>query len=449
MEDARARRRRTCRWDVPPTVRRAVALAVLAAALCAGPTAAAAPGALPQNSSSISVDSTTQPIPPPPPQMLPTAGEETASTSAAAAAPDPADLAQQQLAGMDTSSLASFVNTIGQMLPGAGLGWGSLTDLLHGRGVLRQPQVLLQALGAVFVGELRASMGLLGKLLVLVVLAGVLRQIQGAFESEAVGRIADAVVFLALGALCLAGFGIAADLARRAIADLSSFMVALLPALVGLLAAGGSVTTAGLMHPLMVAAVNAVGLAVRAVVFPLALLAAVIDLVGAFAPSFKLSSLSALMRQIAVGVMGLLFTAFLGVVAVSGAAGSVADGVALRTGKYAIKTFVPVIGGMFADAAELVLTSGWLLRSGLGLLGLVAVAVLVAVPILKMLALWAIYRVGGAVAQPVGGEGVAQVLGGVGSALVLLTLAVATVGLMCFLSLAVLVGAGSATWAAK
>ena len=448
MKDAGARPQRTCSGGLVAAVCRALALAAFSAILCVGPAAAAAPGPLAQNSPAAPVDSTTPPVPPPAPAVLPDPGTQNASATGVAS-PDPGDLADQQLAGMDTSSLASFVNTIGQMLPGTGLGWGSLTDLLHGRGVLRHPQVLLQALGGVFVGELRTSMGLLGKLLVLVVLAGVLRQIQGAFESEAVGRIADAVVFLALGALCLAGFGIAADLARRAIADLSSFMVALLPALVGLLAAGGSVTTAGLMHPLMVAAVNAVGLAVRAIVFPLALLAAVIDLVGAFAPSFKLSSLSALMRQIAVGVMGLLFTAFLGVVAVSGAAGSVADGVALRTGKYAIKTFVPVIGGMFADAAELVLTSGWLLRSGLGLLGLVAVAVLVAVPILKMLALWAIYRVGGAVAQPVGGEGVAQVLGGVGSALVLLTLAVAAVGLMCFLSLAVLVGAGSATWAVK
>lgn len=386
---------------------------------------------------------------PPPPQMLGGPGEQTASASGSSAAPSPADIADQQLAELDTSSLASFVNAIGQMLPGTGLGWQNLRDLLHGGGVLRHPQALLQALGGVFVGELRASMGLLGKLMVLIVLAAVLRQIQGAFDSEAVGRIADAAVFLALGALCLAGFGLAANMARSAIADLSSFMVVLLPALVGLLAASGSVTTAGLMHPLMVAAVNAVGLLVRAVVFPLALLAAVLDIVGAFSPNFKLSSLSALMRQIAVGVMGLLFTAFLGVVAVSGAAGSVADGVALRTGKYAIKTFVPVVGGMFADAAELVLTSGWLLRSGLGLLGLVAVAVLVAVPVLKMLALWAIYRVGGALAQPVGGEGVAQVLAGVGNALVLLTLAVSAVGLMCFLSLAVLVGASSATLAMR
>jgi stage III sporulation protein AE len=365
------------------------------------------------------------------------------------AGPSPAELAQQELGNLDTSAIAQYLEALGQELPGSGLGRSTLGDVLRGGGVLRHPGQILQALGGVFVGELRRSAGLLGRLLVLVVFAAVVRQIQAAFAAEAVGRVADAAVFLALGALCLAGFDLAADLARRAVTDLSSFMVALLPALVGLLAASGAVTTAGLLQPAMVGAVNAVGLVVRAVVFPLALLGALLDLVGAFAPSFRLSSLSGLLRQVATGVLGLCLTAFLGLVAVEGAAGSVADGVALRTGKYVVRTFVPVVGGLLADTAELILTSGWLLRSGLGLVGLLAVVLLVAVPVLKMLALWMIYRLAAAAAQPVGGDGVAQVLAGIGGALALLTTAVAAVGLMCFLSLTVLVGASGAALAGR
>ena len=405
--------------------------------------AAAAPPTVPVAGQGAGPGASLAPPPPPPPSGP---GNGVAS-SGGTPVPAPADLAQSQLQGVDTAGIATFVNEIGAQLgPDAGFGWHSLGDFLHGGGLLRHPDRLLTALTALFAGELRQSLGLLGKLLVLVVLAGVVRQIQGAFENEAVGHIADAVIFLALGVLCLVGFTLAVRLARGAVGDLSSFMVALLPAMVGLLAAGGSVTTAGLMHPAMVAAVNAVGIHVRAVVFPLVLLAAVLDIVSAFTPSFKLTSLAALIRQISLGVLGLLFTVFLGVVAVSGAAGAVADGVALRAAKYASKAFVPIVGGMFADTAELILTSGFLLRSGLGLLGLVTIVLLVVIPVLKMLALWAVYRLAAAVAQPVGGEGVASVLGGVGGALVLLTVAVAVVGLMCFLSLAALVGAGSAAF---
>jgi stage III sporulation protein AE len=308
---------------------------------------------------------------------------------------------------------------------------------------------VLNALLAVFAGQLRGSLRLLGELLVLVVFAAVLRQVQGAFEGEAVAAVADAAVFAALGAICLAGFALAVRLAQGAVTDLSSFMIALLPALVGLLAATGAPTTAGLLHPALLAGLEVVGMAVRAAVFPLLLLAAVLDIAGAFAPRFRLTSLAGLMRQAGLGLLGLLLTVFLGVVAVQGLAGAVADGVALRAAKYATKTFVPVVGGLFADAAEVVLSSSFLLRSGVGVVGLVAVALLVAVPVMKMLALWLVYRLSAALAQPVGGEGVAQVLGGVAGTLSLMTLAVGAIGLVCFLSLSVLVGAGGAAFALR
>ena len=415
-----------------------VLLGLVVAFLLAGPAAVAASGA------PLAAATTAHP----------TAGSAqasaTASTTGAAAGqggtkglPSPASLALKELGRLDTAPVQAFIDRIDRELgPGAPLTWQSLRDFIEGRGLLRHPGRLLPALGGLFVGELRKSMGLLGKLLLLVVLAGVVRQIQGAFEGEAVGRIADAVVFLALGSLCLVGFGLAVGMARSAVNDLSSFMLALLPAIVGLLATSGAWTAAGLVHPVMVAAIDGVALIVRAVVFPLALLGAVLDITSALSPSFRLTSLAGLLRQVSVGLLGLLFTIFLGIVAVQGAAGSIVDSVALRTAKYATRAFVPIVGGMLADMTDLVLTSSLLLRSGLGLVGLVSVALLVAIPVLKMLALWSIYRLAAALAQPVGGEAVAQVLGGVGSALVLLTTAVTVVGLMCFLSLAVLVGAG-------
>lgn len=417
---------------------------VAAAAAPAASSTPAAPAATPGAPTGAASPAVAAGVPPPATTGTPGGGVASAGSGAP---PTPGAAAAAQLRGLETGTIASFIDGIGRQLgSGSGFGWSNLLQFLHGGGLLRHPDRILAALGGVFVGELRQSLGLLGKLLVLVVLSGVVRQLQGAFENEAVGRIADAVVFLALGAICLAGFSVAVALARTAVVDLSSFMVALLPALIGLLAASGSPVTAGLLQPAMVAAVGAVGIVVRAVVFPLVLLAAVLDIVSAFSPQFRLTSLAGLMRQISLGVMGLLFTVFLGVVAVEGAAGAVADGVALRAAKYAAKAFVPIVGSMFADTAELVLTSGFLLRSGLGLIGLVTIVLTMAIPVLKMMALWGVYRLAAAVAQPVGGEAVAAVLGGVGGALVLLTLAVAVVGLMCFLSLAVLVGAGSAAF---
>jgi stage III sporulation protein AE len=439
---------------------RRLAVALVALGAVASPAAvsrAAAPPAFASAAAPWSPAAAPSLSPPPGVGGAATPGEAPRSARGAPApAPTPAlspevrAAAQQQLEGLDTSTMQRFVAALQQQLgPGAGFSWDNLGRFLQGEGLLRHPGRLGQALLGVFAGELRANTRLLGELLVLVVFAAVLRQIQGAFEGEVVGRVADAAVFLALGAVCLAGFSLAVRLAEGAVGDLSSFVVALLPALVGLLAATGAPATAGLLSPALLAAVDATGVLVRSLVVPLLLLAALLDVVGAFAPPFRLSSLSGLMRQVGLGAMGLLLTVFLGVVAVQGAAGAVTDGVALRAAKYATRAFVPVVGGLLADTAELVLSSSFLLKSGIGLFGLLSVALLVAVPVMKMMALWAVYRLAAALAQPVGGDAIGQVLGGVAGTLGLLTLAVTAAGLMSFLSLAVFVAAGGAAFALR
>jgi stage III sporulation protein AE len=153
------------------------------------------------------------------------------------------------------------------------------------------------------------------------------------------------------------------------------------------------------------------------------------------------------LRQVGVGVLGLVLLVFFGVVSVGGAAAAITSGVTLRAAKYATKTFVPVVGGIFADAAELMLASGFLLKSGIGIFGLLTVLLMVALPVLKMMALWAIYRLAAALAQPVGGETISHVLGGVAGAVAILSLSVAAVGLACFLAVAVTVAAASAVFA--
>jgi stage III sporulation protein AE len=359
-------------------------------------------------------------------------------------------LAERQLENLDTSAIQGFVRDLDRQLQpyGGGLSWRDLTALVLGRGGW-QPGRLGRALLAAAADEVRANLHLLGELMVLVVLASLLGQIRAAFEGDAVARVADGVVFLALGSLALGGFVLAGHVASGAVDSLVSFMMAILPALLALLAAGGGWASAGLLHPLMVVTVNAVSLAVRAWVFPLVFLAAVLDMVGALSPSFRLSSLSGFLRQVGLGLLGLMLAMFIGVVAVEGAAGAVADGVALRAAKYAARLFVPVVGSMFADATELVVTSGLLLRSGLGVAGLVLVGLLVALPLIKLVVLWGAYRVSAAVAQPVGGEAVAHVLGGVAATLSLVAVTVAAVGLMCFLALASLVAASGAAVALR
>ncbi|MDQ7792996.1 MAG: stage III sporulation protein AE [bacterium] len=292
--------------------------------------------------------------------------------------------------------------------------------------------------------ELVASHRILGTLLTLIVLTALLRNLQAAFAGEEVARVAYLVCYLVLVYMAAAGFVLAVGLARGVVRDLLSFMQAVLPLMITLLMGTGALASAGLFHPMLVAGTHVVGSVVADVVLPLILFAAACDLASSSLGGVRVRGLAALLRQAALGVLGVLLSGFLGIVAVYGVAGAVADGVSLRTAKFMAGTFIPVVGKIFSDAVEVVFGTTLVLKSALGVLGMLAVFVLTVFPLLKLVALVIIYRLAAALAGPFDVPVVADSLQDIATGLTLVGVAAAAVGLVFLVALAAMVGAGNA-----
>ncbi|EKP93822.1 stage III sporulation protein AE [Thermaerobacter subterraneus] len=376
----------------------------------------------------------------------------TAAIPGPAAAAPPAFVDVEQLAREqweETEGATGFLEAldrvrqqVGEAIPG--LDWEHTLDALRRGELPWSAGDLLGALLRALAGEVLTNGGLLLRLLVLAVLLAVLQAIENAFDNEAVARAAYAVTYLALIALALVSFRDALTISQQAIRGLVDFLLASLPVLLTLMASTGALATAGILHPLVVATAHTVSVIVGQWVLPLIFLAAVVDIAGHFPVGNSLSGLSRLLRQAALVILGLAGTVFLTVVAIQGAAGSVADGIALRTAKYLVGTFIPVVGGMLSDSVELVVTSSLLLKNAVNLLGMLAVFALVAWPLLKLVALVFVYRLVAAAIQPVGPGHVAGALQSMGDHLVLVGAATAVVGLMFFIVMAVMLAAGNA-----
>ncbi|GAB6876021.1 stage III sporulation protein AE [Thermaerobacter litoralis] len=356
-------------------------------------------------------------------------------------------LAQRQWE--ETEGAAGFLQAldrvreqVGEALPG--LDWESTWQALRRGELPWDAGDILGALLRALAGEVVTNGGLLLRLLVLAVLLAVLQAIENAFDNEAVARAAYAVTYLALIALALVSFRDALAVSQQAIQGLVDFLLASLPVLLTLMAGTGALATAGILHPLVVATAHTTSVIVGQWVLPLIFLAAVVDIAGHFPVGTSLSGVSRLLRQAALVLLGLAGTVFLTVVAIQGAAGTVADGIALRTAKYLVGTFIPVVGGMLSDSVELVVTSSLLLKNAVNLLGMLAVFALVVFPLLKLVALVFVYRLVAAAIQPVGPGHVTAALQSMGDHLVLVGAATAVVGLMFFIVLAVMLAAGNA-----
>lgn len=293
--------------------------------------------------------------------------------------------------------------------------------------------------------EIFSNSKLLGELLVLAVICAVLKNIQTAFEKGTVSTVAWALCYMVMFIIALKSFTIALNIGRTAIDDMVSFMHAMLPILITLLSAMGNFTSAALFHPLTLAVLSGISTLIKNIVFPLFFFSAILGLVSNISEKFQVSKMSALFKQWGMALLGLFLTVFMGFLMVQGITGSVADGVAMRTAKFATGTFVPVVGKMFADVVDAVVGTSLLLKNVIGMVGLISVFFICAFPALKILSIMIIFRVAAAVSQPISDSKLVDCLNIIGSNLGLVFASVASVGVMFFFVIAIVLGAGNAS----
>jgi len=294
-----------------------------------------------------------------------------------------------------------------------------------------------------FFDEILHNVQLLGGILILSVLAAVLESIQSAFERQAVSDIAYAVIFLVLLVLAIGSFTEAIGYAKHAIQSMNEFMLATVPIVIALLAASGALASAAFYSPVMLFAIHFISNLVFLFVFPLIFFSAVLDITSALSPRYKLTRLAGLMRSVGVAVLGIAMSAFLGVTAVQGAGKGIADGVALRTIKFSVSTFVPVIGKAVSDAAETVASASLLVKNAVGIAGLVIVACIAVFPALKILAMSIIYSGSAALMQPLGDNPIIACLATLSKSLIYVFACVAAVALMFFVSICILLASAN------
>lgn len=277
----------------------------------------------------------------------------------------------------------------------------------------------------------------LGIMLLLAVLAAFLERLGEATEVEGAVGIARMAVASSVILVAMRAFTDALGLVEHLVSGLVRLMESMIPLVVVLTASSGALASAGIYHPMMLATVNVVAVATRRWVLPLILMAAVVEVLSEWLPRFSLRQLSLLFRQAGLALLGGLLTLFLGVMAIEGAAGSVADGLTLRAGKFLMGTFVPVVGKMFSDAMEAILGSSLLLRNSVTLLGALAIIVAVSLPVVQLFLIMFCYRVAAAASEPLESGPVTKSLTAMANSIGWLIAVAGAVGLMFFLMVTV------------
>ncbi|NLZ55022.1 MAG: stage III sporulation protein AE, partial [Thermoanaerobacteraceae bacterium] len=143
--------------------------------------------------------------------------------------------------------------------------------------------------------------------------------------------------------------------------------------------------------------------------------------------------------------LGLFLSVFLGILVVQGAAASAVDGISIRTAKFASKNFIPIVGGIFSDTVDTVVGCSLILKNAIGFAGLIVILLTILFPVIKILAMVFIYRLAGAIIQPLGEEAMVKCLNDMANNLTFIAITVSSVALMFFVAVTVIIASGNIT----
>jgi stage III sporulation protein AE len=283
----------------------------------------------------------------------------------------------------------------------------------------------------------------LGKLLILSIFCAILQNLHNAFEEDTIGALAYSLCYILIIIMAVKSFNDAMTIGVHAIDTMVGFMQALLPTLLALLAAVGGITSSAVFQPLLFSSIVLITTLIKVFVMPLILFSAVLSILNNLSDSINISRLASLLKQVAVGALGLVLTAFTGVITVQGIASASVDGATIRTAKFAVDNFIPIVGGFLSDAFDAVVSCSMILKNGIGIAGFLILLLICSFPLIKMLSIVLIYKVTSALIQPILDNQIVQCLNDMSNAMLVLLTCVIAVAVMFFMALTVIMGVGN------
>ncbi len=301
---------------------------------------------------------------------------------------------------------------------------------------------LLNALGGYLVREVAASLKLLAILIVIALICALLTNLQKAFSSEGLSNIAYFSCYALLIIVMAKSFYIGVDTARSTIKEMTDFMTALIPILIMLIASVGGFVQAAIMDPIIIGAITISAKLFMDIIIPIICMTFVLQFVNNMSDEYKIDKLTKLLNQVALWSQGIIMTVFIGIITIRGITAKTIDEVTARTAKFAVDNFVPIVGKSLSDAISTVAGYSILLKNALSSLGLVVLIVIMLFPVIKLLIMSLMFKLTGALIEPISDTRLVNCITSAGDSLVLITSCLISVSVMFFIMIAIVASAG-------
>ena len=262
------------------------------------------------------------------------------------------------------------------------------------------------------------------------VVGNLLNGMKSKFNEKSTSNLIHLVCFLSTSIIIIGIITNLTNSAGNSINNMVKQMNGIFPVLLTLMVGLGTTTCVGVYQPAVAILSTYVADFFSYFIVPLFMLSFVFGIISNLSTNIKLDKFNAFISSLFKWSVGLVFTLFFAVFSIQGITAGSFDSIGIRTTKYTIKSYVPIMGGYLSDGMDLIMSSTILIKNSIGLVGVLLIISTIVSPIIEIAICSLMLKFVSAILQPLGNEKTSSFLGSTSKSITMLSSSILAVGFM-------------------
>lgn len=286
------------------------------------------------------------------------------------------------LDGVDLSDMETLVGEIDNLDLFKVTVKEKITQILNGE-YFTNYSSLFSAIMALIFGDIKSIMPFILTLVAVGVLSNLISNLKS--DNRNVSEIIN-FVFLAVTILIvLVAFKNILYTTKKTLNLILNQMQIFFPILVTLLGTIGSMSSISIYNPLVAVLVTIVSIVFDKFLYPLFIIIFILTILGSLTDTVKLNKFINFLMSTFKWSIGIVFTVFTGFLSIQGISAGKFDSVSIKATKFAMKSYIPIIGTYVSDGMDFFVLGASLVKNSIGLVGVIILFITILSPIIMII----------------------------------------------------------------
>lgn len=242
---------------------------------------------------------------------------------------------------------------------------------------------LTSAILSLIFGDIRKVLPLIFTIIAVGILCNIIGNLKS--ENKSISDIINFVFLSVIILLVLVSFKDILKTTNSTINFILKQMQIIFPILITLLSTIGSISSISIYNPLVAVLTSVVSIVFDKFLYPLFIVIFILTILDNLTNTIKLGKLNSFLMSTFKWSIGIVFTLFTGFLSLQGISAGKYDSISLKATKFAMKSYIPIIGSYVSDGMDFFVLGATLVKNSIGLVGVIILVVTILSPIILII----------------------------------------------------------------